>query len=313
MAKRKKDESTANRNEKKEELLVDYFENASAFFSDRRIKLHELEKYYEESYSRDIKDEMNLIKEEIRKKRAEFVDKLYENAEELGHLKKYFPDFFAFLLEEPEIGVMIKKHDLLFDNPKILQPARRLMELKRMRAQLRDAIEFLEKWPGIIKKKQLTATYPVLEGWIINDMESQEAIEKIKEMDRALKREGWKIIVSEQGLLRQVAERYVQKRRKLDAETLRLADVYEDAKGKGTVAEYNALKKLESVKRERENVNRFIRRLMLANTAFLDSLKKSRTWLSRSKKGELEKIAESVAPKKIREKIWLEHMRKKLA
>ncbi len=313
MAKRKKDESTANRNEKKEELLVDYFENASAFFGERKSRLHELEKHYNESYSRDIKDEMNIIKEEIKKKRAEFVDKIYENSEELRYLKKYFPDFFAILLEEPEIGKIIKKHDLLFDNLEFPQPARRLMEIRRARMQLKDAIKFLEKWPSIIKKKQLTATYPLLEGEITRDMESSEAVEKLKEMDRALKREGWKAIISDLALLRQVAERYVQKRKKLDIEILQLSNIYEDAKGKGTVAEYNALKRLENAKKKREKLDRFIRRLMLANTAFLDSLKKSRNWLSRSKKSELEKIAESVASKKIREKIWLEWMRRKLA
>lgn len=309
----KKREKAEKKTGQREELLIDYFEKTAAFLRERKKKLQELERHYKESYSRDIKDEMNLVKGDIKRKLAEFVDRLYENAEELRHIKKYFPDFFAILLEEPEIGKILKKHDVLFDTLKFPQAERHLATIRQARARLKDAIRFIEKWPGIIKRKQLVATYPVLEGEIKEDMESADAIEKIRDMDNVLKREGWKVIISNSDLLAQIIERYMEKSRKLDAEILRLALNYNDAKGKGTVSEYNALRMLDNARKKKEKTERFIKRLMLANAEFLGALKKNKNWLGRRRKTELEKIAENVAPKKVREKIWLDRMRKRLA
>lgn len=297
----------------KEELLVDYLEEVAEFLREKKEQLVRLENEYKQAYSRDVREEMDEVKKEINKKIREMTDKLYENAEEVRSIKKYFPEFFEMLLEEPEIGKVLKKNDVIYDRLKFPQADRHLQLLRESRAQLRDAIRFLEKWPGIIKEKQLTATYPILKGEIKGDMESTDAIEKIKEMDKILMREGWKVIVSNENLLGYILDRYVQKLKLAKLDLMKKTEQYEQAKGKGSVTEYNALKALNIAKKKIKKIEKQIRRLLLLNPDFLDTMKKNRGWLARTKKSELEKIAESITPKKIREKIWLEEMKKKLS
>jgi len=298
---------------KEERLLIDYLEETSDFLHEKKNKLRELEASYNESYSRDIREEMDIVKKDIKKKLNELVDMLYENVEELRCIKKYFPDFFAVLLEDKDIGKVLKKHDLLFDTLTFPQAEQHLMLIKQARAQLKDAIKFLEKWPGVIKEKQLTATYPVLKGEIKGDMESSDAINLIREMDKKLRSEGWKIIVSNDSLLARVLERYIRKLKKAELSIAQLKMNYEEAKSRGSVAEYNALKALKNGEIKKEKILRRIKQLLLANPRFLESVKKKTSWLARGKKTELEKIAEHIAPKKIKEKIWFDRMRKKLA
>jgi hypothetical protein len=313
-----------------EKLLVDYFEDAAEFLREKKEQLARLEKEYKQAYSRDVREEMDEVKKEINKKMREIADKLYENAEEVRSIKKYFPEFFETLLEEPEIGKILKNNDVIYDRLKFPQADRHLQLLRESRAQLRDAIRFLEKWPGVIKEKQLTATYPILKGAIKGDMESTDAIEKIKEMDKILMREGWKVIVSNENLLGQILDRYMQRLRLAKLDVMKKTEQYEQAKGRGSITEYSALKTLKNAEKKVKKIEKQIRRLLLLNPDFLDAIKKNRGWLARmtksqhfglfgnyqisdtTKKSELEKIAESVAPKKIREKIWLEEMSKRL-
>ena len=84
------------------------------------------------------------------------------------------------------------------------------------------------------------------------------------------------------------------------------------SKGKGTVAEANALRKYEKVRRNRIHYENVIIQLLLANPAYSRSLKK-RNWLSREKKSVLEKIAQRVTPHKVKERTWLNQMNKKLS
>ncbi|MEM4166335.1 MAG: hypothetical protein QW153_03225 [Candidatus Bilamarchaeaceae archaeon] len=293
------------------ELLVDYLEDAAAFIKKRKERLNELEKYYRETYSKDIREEMEIIKKEIRKKRKEITDKLYENSEELNYIKKYFPDFFEVLLEEDEIGKIIKKEDLLYDRLRFPGARQHLLRLKAARAQLKDAIDFLEKWPGIIKEKQLIATYPILKGEIEGDKESGEIIEKIKELEKKLVHEGWKVIISNEDILLEFLDKYIKKLNKAEINLKKAQLNYEDAKGKGTVTENNALRMLRAAEKNKKNIEEHIRKMLLANPLVLAKLKKKK-WLARDKKTQLEKIAEKITPKKIKEKVWLTEMKKRL-
>ncbi|MEM3422712.1 MAG: hypothetical protein QXF35_00855 [Candidatus Bilamarchaeaceae archaeon] len=293
------------------ELLVDYLEDAAAFIKKRKERLNELEKYYRETYSKDIREEMEIIKKEIRKKRKEITDKLYENSEELNYIKKYFPDFFEVLLEEDEIGKIIKKEDLLYDRLRFPGARQHLLRLKAARAQLKDAIDFLEKWPGIIKEKQLIATYPILKGEIEGDKESGEIIEKIKELEKKLVHEGWKVIISNEDILLEFLDKYIKKLNKAEINLKKAQLNYEDAKGKGTVTENNALRMLRAAEKNKKNIEERIRKMLLANPLVLAKLKKKK-WLARDKKTQLEKIAEKITPKKIKEKVWLTEMKKRL-
>jgi hypothetical protein len=84
------------------------------------------------------------------------------------------------------------------------------------------------------------------------------------------------------------------------------------AKGKGTVAEASALRKYNKVHRKRIHYHNVIVQLLLANPDYLRKLKKQRHWLSRTRKGVIEKIAKDVTPRKVKERAWLNEMKKKL-
>ncbi|MEM4359246.1 MAG: hypothetical protein QXT45_01810 [Candidatus Bilamarchaeaceae archaeon] len=268
---------------------------------------------YEEAFDKEIREEMDILKSEIKAKRAEIIDKLYENVDELRHIKKYFPEFFEVLLGDEEIGKILKRRDFLFDaRPVPPNTALKLfVELVEARRQLKDAIAFLEKWQGVITERQLTATYPILKGAITSDVESSDAIETIKALDDKLKRDGWRIIIGNEQLTAQIAERLIKKLKKAEIELQRARLNYEDAKGRGSVNEYTALKMLKRAEEGKARWERALRRLLLANPTYLSSLKK-KNWLQRKTRSELEMFAEKVTAKKVREKSWLNSMKKRL-
>ncbi|MEM2948817.1 MAG: hypothetical protein QXT05_00285 [Candidatus Bilamarchaeaceae archaeon] len=296
-----------------DELLIDYLETASEYIRVRKEKLADLRREYEEAFDKEIREEMDILKGEIKAKRAEIIDKLYENVDELRHIKKYFPEFFKVLLEDEEIGKILKRRDFLFDaRPVPPNTALKLFaELVEARRQLKDAIGFLEKWQGVITERQLTATYPILKGKISGDMESTDAIEKIKMLDEKLKKEGWRIIISNEQLTAQKADMLMKRLKKAELELRRAELNYEEAKNQGSVNEYIALKTVKKFEEKKARWERAIRRLLLANPAYLSSLKK-KSWLQREKRGEIEHFAENIAAKKVKEKIWLDKMRKRL-
>lgn len=293
------------------ELLIDYIEDAAQFIKKKKSELHRLEDEYKEAYSKDVREEMDIIKKEINKKKSELVERLYESVEELNSIKKYFPDFFNVLLEDEDVGRIMKRHDVLYDRLKIPNARNHLEIIRRGRAQLKDAIAFLERWPGVIKEKQLTATYPILKGAISGDMESEDAIEKIKEMERTLMREGWKVILSNDELTLEFVEKYIKKLKMAEHDLAQAKINYSEAKEKGTVAENSALIRLRNAEKRKARLEKKIRRMLLANPELLANLKKKK-WLSREKKTDLQKIVEKVTPKKIREMVWLKEMKKRL-
>jgi len=298
-----------------EELLVDYLEEASAYLRLRRDELIEFRRQYEQLYDKDIREEMNILNEEIKKKKTEVTDHLYENAEELRYIRKYFPDYFEILLEDEEIGGILRKKEFLYRQGSISgdKAVHKLVEITNARRRLRDAKNFLETWHGSITEKQLTATYPVLKGRIKGNVESGEAIAKIKEFDKELKKEGWMAIVGSKELILQVIQKFIERLKRAELLHMQASMKYEQAKGKGSVTEYSALKALKKTEKRKEHLKRMIGHLLLANPEFLSSMKKQSGWLQKKKKTELEKFAEKVGIKRIREKTWLEKMNKKLS
>lgn len=296
-----------------DELLIDYLEHASQSLRDKKEQLRKLKIEYDRLYQKDIREEMDIIRDEIKVKKLEIVDRLYESAEELRYIKRYFPDFFTVLLEDEEIGGLLRKKSALYDTVKITGAKEQLARISIARHQLRDAMHFLSKWPGVIKERQLVATYPILKGEVKGDLESDAVIEKIKKMEKALKKEGWRGVISNAELLAPAVERQVKMLRKIDMELLKARAHHAQAKDKSSNAEYTALKMLKKEEARRQKTETFIRHLLLSNPEFLSSLKKKNTWLKKDKKSDLEKIAEKVTARRVREKTWLEKMKKRLS
>lgn len=300
----------------KDELLVDYLEEASEFLRSKREQLMEFRKQYEMLYDKDIREEMDILNSEIGKKKSEVTDHLYENAEELRYIKKYFPEFFEILLEDREIGDILRKKKFLYEHTGLKgdMAVHKLIEIAGKRRRLKDAKKFLESWHGTITEKQLTATYPVLKGIIKGKtLESTEVISKIRDYDKKLKKEGWSVIISSKELIAKAVEKFIFKLKRSEMELLHARSKHEQAMGKGSVTEYSAAKILKKAEKRRDHLKRMIGHLLLANPEFLSALKRQKGWLDKRKKSELEKFAEQVGVKRIREKTWLEKMSKKLS
>jgi len=298
----------------KEALLIDYLEEAAGYLSKKTARLKELNRQYREVYDKQIREEMDRVRKEIGKKRAEIVEMFYENIDELRHLKKYYPDLLEVFMEDENLGKILRKKSFLFENSKPLNEREALKKLNEVivkRRKLRDAKKFLHKWSGSISGKQLGATYPTLKGKIKGSVDKYEAVEIIKDLNAELRKEGWMIIINSPLVLGEV-NRFAGQKKMLEFQEVQAKKACDDAKGRGTATEYNAQKKLEGIRRKKHHIEKMMKHLLLTNTELLATLKKSRGW-SRGRVDPVSKFAETVPLNRIKEKTWLEKMKKRLS
>lgn len=292
-------------------MLIDYLEEAAALLSEKKESYHKLNRQYKKFYSKDLREEMEILKAEINKKNREVNEKLYDNLHELESIKNYFSDLYNVFLDDPNIGSLIKKKTWLLERKeeKKQKAEVKINEIKEKRAQLRDAASFIKKWPReTIDAKSLTATWSALKNKIKGEMDKEDVLLKIKDLDKLLKREGWLILINE-SMVDQPLNSFSEKIKELKYDELEKSRGIEKAKGKGSVKEYAALKEYRTAQKKTKRMERIIRHLLLASSSFLEKLKKR-------KKGkipnDIEAIAGSIKIKKINEKVWLKEMRKKL-
>lgn len=300
---------------KAEKLIIDYLEDAAGFIGKRREILLELNRQYNEIYDKQIRDEMDIVRKEIKKKKSEVIENLYGNVDELRHLKKYFPELLDVFIEDEGIGPILRRKKFLYENRKQLdekEASGKLEQVRAKRRELRDAKKFMNSWAGTISAKKLGATYHMLKDKFKGDVESAEVIEKIDEMKNELRREGWRIFVNSP-LIMVPLQKMIGDLKALEVEEYRKKKRCDDAKGRGTNIEYIAQKNLESVQRRKEHVEKMIKHLLLSNPEFLQELKKNKNWLKKHDMEPLEKFAENVTYKKVKEKVWLTEMKKRIS
>ncbi len=298
----------------KQKLLVDYLEESAEYLAGKNKALRELNRQYKEVYDKQIREEMDVVKKEIGKKREEIIETVYENLEEMRYLKKYFAELLQVFLEDENIGDILSKKSFLFENSRQMddrEALNKLNEIKKKRSQLRDAKKFLHDWTGTISGRKLGATYPVLKGKIEGNADKEDAIEVIKKMNSKLRKKGWMIIINSP-LAVVPLQRYMNRKKMLEVAEIEAKRAYANSKGKGTSAEYDAKKKLDETVKEKNHVEKMIKHVLLANPELLSSLKKAQGW-KRGKKDPLQLLAESIPMNKIREKTWMDQMRKKLS
>lgn len=294
-------------------LLIDFLENAAEYLKEHTQKRRKLEAQYRKIYDRDIKREISIIAGEIKKKKSEVTNEILLNLDEFRYLNKYFPELLSTFMEDEFIGPILKKKRWLLDY-KPLPPqeaAMRLQEIKAMRTQLHDAKKFLNKWVGAVDARSFGATFPALKGRFKGKLDKEEVIQIIDEADKELRHSGWLFLITD-SLIKIPLAKFTNRLLKLQYEEMAARMDLGKSKGKGTVAEANALRKYEKVRRNRIHYENVIIQLLLANPAYSRSLKK-RNWLSREKKSVLEKIAQRVTPHKVKERTWLNQMNKKLS
>ncbi len=299
---------------KAEKLLVDYLEDAAEVLAGKKERLRELNQQYNEIYDKQIREEMDLVRSEFKKKKAEVIEELYENVDELKNLKKYFPELLDVFREDESIGPILEKKSFLFDKRKQMEDREAMAKLgsiKAKRKELREAKKFMNSWPGAISAKKLEATYPVLKGKFEGDVESAEVVMKIDELRKKYRREGWKVFINSP-LIVIPLHRFLNELKGLELEEYRRRRENKEAEGRGTSKEYIAKKNLENVQRRKNHLEKMIKHLLLANPEFLAELKKKKSWLKKSGMEPLEKFAEDLAARRIKEKVWLTEMKKRI-
>ncbi len=294
-------------------MLVDELEERAFGLKQKKDDLRNLYRQYRQFYSKDIRDEMAVRKAEIAKMRAEAAELVWESLQELLLIKRYFPELYAMLLDDPGIGDVIRPRNWLVDRKEeSREPAeKRLKDIKRRRHELREARKFVDKWPGKeLDERSLVATWPALKGTIKGDMHKSDAVSAIDKRQKELVREGWTVLLNA-SMIAGPLRRFLARTQKLKSEELAKQVEMTGAKGKGSVKEYEAKKAYEKAKADRERMERICRHLLLASPLFLEAMKKELK-AGKKDKGELERIVASTSVRKINEQEWLKEMRKRL-
>ncbi len=294
-------------------MLVEELEEKAAELMRKKDELRELNRQYKQFYSRDLREEMAAKKAEMAKVRAEVSELVWDNLAELGLIKAYFPGFFAALAEDPGIGAVIRKREWMINRKEEGKAAaeKKLREIRGMRKQLRDAREFVSKWPRAeLDARSIVATWPVLKGALEGDVHRTDALSAIEKKDRHLIREGWHALLNGSMVIVPL-KRFLNIVHTLKAEESAKQHEMAKSKGRGSVTEYEAKREYEEAKARRERMEHLCRHLLAASPAFLDAMRKELK-AGRKEKGDLERIVAMTPVKRINEREWLKEMRAKL-
>jgi hypothetical protein len=293
--------------------LREYLEEAAAYLREKKERLKKLDEQYRHIYDHDIKKEMAQVRQEMAKKSSEVTSELLYNLDEFRAVHKYYPELLQAFMEDEYIGKVISGKAWLLDYKPVppQQAAAKLEQLREWRAQLRDAKKFMRRWVGTVDSKAILATYPVLRGYLSGVVDKEEALHAIAKADKILLKEGWLLLISD-SLIQIPIAKFMTKINNLRYEELQAQASLGRSMGKGTVAETVALRKYQEVSKKRQHYERVLIQVLLANPNYLRSLKKKKSWTSRERSGNLDKIAQGITPRTIKERVWLNQMRKKL-
>ncbi len=294
-------------------LLVEYLEEASAFLRDKKARLKVLDAQYRKMYDRDIKKEGVLLRAEMSRKHSEITSELLYNLDEFRALHKYYPELLQAFMEDEYVGRILSKKAWLLDFKSLpaQEAAARLEQLRAWRMQLRDAKKFLKRWVGTVNARSLVATFPVLRGHLSGEMDKVDAIAAIEKADRMLLREGWLLLIGD-ALIQIPIAKFMGKINDLLFKEMQAKADLSRSMGRGTVAETVALRKFQEISKKRQHYERVLTQVLLANPEYLRRMKKTKNWLSRERAGNLEKLVKGITPHTIKERAWLDRMRKKL-
>jgi hypothetical protein len=301
------------REEERLMLLIDYMQDASLKIQELTESLQKLDVQYRRSYDRDTRREMSVIKTEIKKTKNDARNELLFRLEEFRYLDKYFPELLKTFMEDNHIGPVMKKKAWLLDFKPVpaKQAAMKLDQLKVSRMQLMDAKKTLVGWVGDVSKKAFVATYPILEGHMKGDMDKDEALEMVEKVSKLLLREGWLLLISD-SLIKIPIAKFMNRIQKLRTMEMQAEMLFAKARGKGTVAETAALRELEKIRTKKDHYERILRQVLLSNPKYLRSMKRKKDWLSREGQSGFEKFIQGVTPHKVKERAWLNEMKKKI-
>ncbi len=294
-------------------LFLDYLEESDHWLREQKKKLHKLDEEFRRIADSDIRKEIRMVRNDISQKEGEIVTELLFNLEEFRAIRKYFPELMATLLEDDCIGKVISRKVWLLD-VKQLPPklaAARLEQIRQWRLQVAEARIYIRRWVGKIDTRFVTSNYSFLAPYLSGRMEKDEIEDALKQADKALIHEGWIVLVTD-SLIHLPLQKFTAKLNDAIYEEKTLLGELKKAKGTGTIAETKAQRKYELGKKKVRHWERIITQILLANPGYLGTIKVKKNWLSRAGSNTLEKLAQKITPRRIRERIWLDEMKKKL-
>ncbi len=295
----------------KEKLLIDIIEETVDELREKTAKLRKLNRKFREYYDRDLKREMNLLMKDIRKIKSAFEDKLYVHMDEFRNIKKYYPVLLDVYLDDPYIGQTIKSKMWLLEFRDLPEAEAQysLRKIKEKRDELRNARKELSKRGRLRINEDFLEDFPFLADDLSPGMLREEALDVIEEQNRKLKREGWLVLISS-CFIGNVANAMCQRLEKAKQMVKKCKEMEEESEGRGTIAESNAKRKLDKVKKKKNSLSRKLAHLLQSNPAFLRSLKKGGGF---KRVSFLQSFAKEINQKSVREKPWLEKMKERLS
>jgi hypothetical protein len=233
--------------------------------------------------------------------------------DEFRALRKYFPEVLQTILEDKYVGPVVSKKIWLLDF-KQTPPQLATMKLEQLlqwRLELKAAKESLRGSVGTINANHLLTRFPVLRGFISSDLTKADALDAITKAEKVVLREGWLLLLSD-SLIKIPITKFLGKVNQHSYEEMIAKKNLARVIGKGTVAETIAGRKLEEVSRNKNRYERILRQILLANPGYLRSLKQKKSWMSREKQTGLDKFVKNITPHTLKERAWLDEMKKKL-
>ncbi len=295
-------------------MLIDYLEDAAGELAVLEEKQALLGKEYQVMRDAETRERLAQAKKDIKKKRFEVLEYLYENLQELGLLQKHFPLYVTSLLDDPHLSEILKRVTWLLDFKKMDSPTcqKELLRIKSLRRQLYEARDFLRQWSGSIDRRSLEATWPVLLGLLEDRMDKDEVLMVIKRKNRELRKEGWLIILHEP-FIEPVINKFLERIKELRAEALEKRQELKKST-KGIYNQEVLLKEAARTEHEERRLLRRLRHMLLASYSYLLTLKKQkRTWRDTSSMNVLfSSILQKISIAEINERVWLAKIKKRL-
>ncbi|MBI5046535.1 hypothetical protein HZC07_02265, partial [Candidatus Micrarchaeota archaeon] len=123
----------------------------------------------------------------------------------------------------------------------------------------------------------------------------------------------WLLLITD-GLIEVPLKKYMARLSELKYEEAKALTGYKKVMGKGTLAETSNLRRFEEATKKRRTYETYIAQIFLANPAYTRALKlKKQNWLAKSgQKSSIEKFALNVTPHTVKEKAWLDEMKKRI-
>lgn len=295
-------------------MLVDYLENASQELREITERIHATDAEYRKSFDKQLRQEMQEIKKELRKKRYDIYEEISKNIQELYLIKKYFPELLDVFIQDEYLGAIIKRKVWILKFKKLTkdQVEKCIKDVKDRRKQTKEVKKFLKKWVGTIDARSMEATWPVLKGKLDIAQDKEDAMEKVDEIDRELRREGWALLLNESHINKYLKRMFV-KFEKATSDTVEKKGILEKSTGKGTLVESNAMKEFKKADKTRRKMERLCKHILFSSPDVLINLKNGKTdWRSAGGSIFMNNFVKKLDFKKINEDQWLREMKKKI-